>query len=65
MRTRIRLAKTDAFTQITEIDGSGPFKFVREEWQPGHKAVYVKNPDYIPRAEPANNTAGGFASAAA
>src|ERR1700757_230168 len=42
-----RLAKTDAFTQITEIDGSGPFKFVREEWKPGHKAVYVKNLDYI------------------
>ena len=54
-----RLAKTDAFTQITEIDGSGPFKFVKEEWQPGHKAVYVKNPDYVPRAEPPNNTAGG------
>jgi peptide/nickel transport system substrate-binding protein len=54
-----RLAKTDAFTQITEVDGSGPFKFVKEEWQPGHKAVYIKNPDYIPRADPPNNTAGG------
>jgi len=53
-----RLAKTDAFTQITEVNGSGPFKFLREEWQPGHKAVYVKNPDYVPRAEPPNNTAG-------
>jgi peptide/nickel transport system substrate-binding protein len=54
-----RLAKTDAFTQVTEVDGSGPFKFLKEEWQPGHKAVYVKNPDYVPRAEPPNNTAGG------
>ena len=54
-----RLAKTDAFTQVTEVDGSGPFKFVKEEWQPGHKVVYIKNPDYIPRAEPPNNTAGG------
>jgi hypothetical protein len=54
-----RLAKTDAFTQITEVNGSGPFKFLKEEWQPGHKAVYVKNPDYVPRAEPPNNTAGG------
>jgi peptide/nickel transport system substrate-binding protein len=54
-----RLAKTDAFTQITEVDGSGPFKFVKKEWQPGHKVVYVKNPDYIPRAEPPNNSAGG------
>jgi peptide/nickel transport system substrate-binding protein len=57
-----RLARTDAFTQITEVDGSGPFKFVRKEWQPGHKAVYVKNPDCIPRTEPPNNTAGGKAS---
>jgi ABC-type transport system substrate-binding protein len=54
-----RLAKTDAFTQVTEVDGSGPFKFLKEEWQSGHKAVYVKNPDYVPRAEPPNNTAGG------
>jgi peptide/nickel transport system substrate-binding protein len=56
-----RLAQTDAFTQITEIDGSGPFKFVKEQWQPGHRAVYVKNPDYVPRAEPPNNTSGGKA----
>jgi peptide/nickel transport system substrate-binding protein len=54
-----RLPKTDAFTQITEVDGSGPFKFAKEEWQPGHKAVFVKNPGYIARAEPPNNTAGG------
>src|SRR6516164_7034777 len=39
-----RLAQTDAFTQITEAVGSGPFKFVREEWQPGHRVVFVKNP---------------------
>src|SRR5262249_26486056 len=30
-----RVAKTDAFTQITESIGSGPFKFVKEEWVPG------------------------------
>ena len=54
-----RLAQTDPYTQITEADGSGPFKFVKEEWQPGHKVVYVKNPDYVPRAEPPDNLAGG------
>ena len=43
-----RLAKVDAFTQV---DGSGPFKFVKDEWQPSHKVVYIKNPDYISRAE--------------
>src|SRR5437899_1053747 len=32
-----RVAKTDAFTQITESVGSGPFKMVKEEWVPGNK----------------------------
>jgi peptide/nickel transport system substrate-binding protein len=54
-----RLARTDAYTQLPEVDGSGPFKFVKDQWQPGHKAVCARNPDYVPRAEPPNNTAGG------
>jgi ABC-type transport system substrate-binding protein len=47
-----RVAKTGPFEQVTETIGSGPFKFVTAEFQPGHKAVYVKNADYVPRAEP-------------
>ena len=39
-----RVAQTDAYTQLSEVDGSGPFKFVKDQWQPGHKAVYVRNP---------------------
>lgn len=54
-----RLAKTDPFQQIPEAIGSGPFKFVKEEWQPGHKAVFVKNADYVPRKEPPSLAAGG------
>jgi peptide/nickel transport system substrate-binding protein len=54
-----RLAQTDAFTQITEPIGSGPFKFVKEEWVPGNKVVYVRNPDYVPRAEPPSFASGG------
>jgi peptide/nickel transport system substrate-binding protein len=54
-----RLAKTDPFTQITEAIGSGPFKFVKEEWVPGNKAVFVRNPDYVPRGEPPSLAAGG------
>ncbi len=54
-----RIAKTDANTQITDATGSGPFKFVKEEWVPGNKAVYVKNPDYVPRKEPPSWAAGG------
>ena len=46
-----RVAKTDAFTQITESIGSGPFKMVKEEWVPGNKVVFVKNTDYQPRKE--------------
>src|SRR5580658_7112595 len=54
-----RIAKTDPNTQITDPTGSGPFKFVKEEWVPGNKAVYVKNTDYVPRAEPPSWAAGG------
>jgi len=54
-----RIAKTDASTNITEAIGSGPFKFVKEEWVPGKKVVYVKNTDYVPRKEPPSWAAGG------
>jgi peptide/nickel transport system substrate-binding protein len=54
-----RLAKTDPFEQVTEMVGSGPFKFVREEFEPGHKVVYVKNNDYVPRIEPTDWASGG------
>src|SRR5262249_55034176 len=54
-----RLARTPADEQIKEVTGSGPFKFVQEEWQPGHRVVYVRNPDYVPRAEPPSFGAGG------
>src|SRR5499433_408880 len=53
-----RIAKTDASTNITEAIGSGPFKFVKEEWVPGSKVVYVKNTDYVPRKEPPSWAAG-------
>jgi peptide/nickel transport system substrate-binding protein len=54
-----RVAKTDAFTQITETIGSGPFKMVKEEWVPGNKVVFVKNTDYVPRSEPPSWASGG------
>ena len=54
-----RLAKTDPYKQITEMVGSGPFKFVASEFQPGNKVVYVKNTDYVPRSEPPNWASGG------
>src|SRR6201987_1736798 len=54
-----RLAETPPGQQIKEQIGSGPFKFVPAEFQPGVKAVYVKNPDYVRRKEPASWTSGG------
>jgi len=54
-----RIAKTDAFQNITDATGSGPFKFVKEEWVPGNKVVYVKNTDYVPRKEAPSWAAGG------
>jgi peptide/nickel transport system substrate-binding protein len=54
-----RLARTDAFQQIPEAIGSGPFKFVKEEWEPGHKAVFLKNTEYGPREEAPSFASGG------
>lgn len=54
-----RIAATPADQAIQEHIGSGPFKFVAEEFQPGVGATYVKNEDYLPRAEPASGYAGG------
>jgi peptide/nickel transport system substrate-binding protein len=54
-----RIAATDGNKQIAEQIGSGPFKFVKEEWEPGHKAVYLRNPDYVPRTEMPSWAAGG------
>jgi len=54
-----RLAETPPGKQIAEQIGSGPFKFVKAEFQPGVKAVYEKNPDYVPRKEPPSWTSGG------
>jgi peptide/nickel transport system substrate-binding protein len=54
-----RLARTDAYQQIPEAIGSGPYKFVKEEWVPGSKAVFVRNLDYVPRKEPPSFAAGG------
>ena len=54
-----RIAKTDAFTQISEYVGSGPYRFMRDEWKPGAGAAYARNEKYVPRQEPINMWAGG------
>jgi peptide/nickel transport system substrate-binding protein len=54
-----RIAKTDPFKQITEYVGSGPMRFVRNEWVSGDRAVFEKFTDYVPRQEPGSWLAGG------
>jgi peptide/nickel transport system substrate-binding protein len=54
-----RLAETPPGTPIPELIGSGPFKFVQAEFQPGVKAVFLKNTDYVPRKEAPSWTSGG------
>ena len=54
-----RVAKTDAFTQISEYVGSGPYRFLPNEWVAGASAAYARNEKYVPRPEPASMWAGG------
>jgi peptide/nickel transport system substrate-binding protein len=53
-----RIASISADEQIKEIVGSGPFKFARDQWQPGEQVVYVRNADYIPRDEAPSGSTG-------
>jgi peptide/nickel transport system substrate-binding protein len=54
-----RAADTPPDQQITDYIGSGPFILKLDEYRPGAKIVYIKNPNYVPRDEPASGTAGG------
>ena len=54
-----RLAKTDPFKAVTEVVGSGPFRFLPDQYISGSRAVFAKFDGYVPRDEPANATAGG------
>jgi peptide/nickel transport system substrate-binding protein len=56
---KAEIAATDPGTQITKHIGSGPFRFVEGEYRPGSRVVYERNPDYVPRGEPASGIAGG------
>ena len=44
-----RIAKTDPFTQVTEMIGSGPYRFKTDERIAGARVVYEKFADYKPR----------------
>ena len=46
-----RLASTDPFTAITQMVGSGPFRYKADERVTGSLAVYEKFDGYVPREE--------------
>jgi peptide/nickel transport system substrate-binding protein len=54
-----RLAETEPFKPVTEMIGSGPFRFNAAERLAGARVAYSRNPDYRPREEASSFTAGG------
>ena len=46
-----RLARTDPYKQVSEMVGSGPFRFKADERIPGALLVYERNKDYVPRPD--------------
>ena len=54
-----RLASTPPAQQVTEIVGSGPFRYLANERVAGSRNVYEKWPGYVPRQEPAIGSTGG------
>lgn len=53
-----RLARMPTSAPLTEVLGSGPYLFKRDEWTPGNKVVFVRNPNYAARNEPPSGLAG-------
>lgn len=53
-----RLARNPPTKPLTEVLGSGPFLFKRDEWVPGSKVVFVRNPEYVARSEAPDGLSG-------
>lgn len=54
-----RNASRPGTEQVTDSIGSGPFRFLRNEWVSGARCAYAKFDDYAPRQEPPAFFAGG------
>jgi peptide/nickel transport system substrate-binding protein len=54
-----RMAKTPATEQVKEYIGSGPFRFLRDEWESGAHAAWAKFDKYVPRSEKPEYLSGG------
>jgi peptide/nickel transport system substrate-binding protein len=53
-----RLAKTDPNKAVTEMVGSGPYRFIAGDYNSGSRVAYEKFADYVPRQEAPSNSAG-------
>ncbi len=49
-----RIAATEPTKSITEVIGSGPYRFVADEFVSGSRVAYAKFDGYVPRSEPPN-----------
>jgi peptide/nickel transport system substrate-binding protein len=56
-----RVASRPDTEQITDPTGSGPFRFLKDEWVAGVRCAYAKFEGYVPRQEPPSFFAGGKA----
>ena len=53
-----KVAETPVSQQISDMTGSGPFVFKKDEWKPGENTVYERFAGYVPRKEPPSGLAG-------
>ena len=53
-----RIAQTDPTKAITEVVGSGPYRFLASEYNSGSRVAYAKFDGYVPRAEPPDWASG-------
>ena len=54
-----RLAQTDIGKPITDQTGSGPFRFLADEFVSGAHAAYARHTGYVPRQDKPSSWAGG------
>lgn len=54
-----RLAATDPNKAVVEMVGSGPYRFLADQFNSGSRAVYEKFAGYVPRDEPPEYGTGG------
>ena len=47
-----RMARTDPMKAVTDVVGSGPYRFLPDEYVSGARVAYAKFDRYVPRQEP-------------